>query len=168
MRYLVANLATNSSFEITVDIMLRDSSLVSGNFIVRLIYKVGANSIDDKIKTNEALETRVDSDQINYVIYSINGLGATQLFVRNMCLDVCKGLRLKCNKCTKNINELRDIDNDFKNSRKIKSVYYKIYQISLKGIWQYFFASLLAFIWNLPMGTTKSRNSNLNDYYYLF
>ena len=134
MRYLVANLATNSSFEITVDIMLRDSSLVSGNFIVRLIYKVGADSIGDKIKPNEALETRVDSDQINYVIYSINGLGVAQLFVRNMCLDVCKGLRLKCNKCTKNINELLDIDNDLKNSRQIKSVYYKIYQISLKGI----------------------------------
>ena len=133
---MVANLATNSSFEITVDIMLRDPSLSSGNFIVRLVYKVSAFSTGPGTETVETLETNVDSDQINYVVYSISGLRVSQdlKIVRNMCIDVCKGLRLKCTKCMKNIDDLRDVDNDLKNRRLIVSVYYKIYQISLKGI----------------------------------
>jgi len=136
MRYMVANLATNSSFEITVDVMLRDQGLSSGNFIVRLVYKISTHSKNGSSETEEALETYIESDQINYVVYSISGIRASHelKFVRNLCLDACKGLKLKCTKCVKIIDELKDIDNDLKMDRLIVSVYYKIYQISLKGI----------------------------------
>lgn len=116
--YLIANVSTSTSFELMVDIMLRDHSLERGSFIVRLTYKV--NSFSESGKVEENISSFVNDDNIGHVEFSLKGIQSTFKFVRNFCLDACKGLKLKCSKCKS------------KASGTVKS-YYKVYQISLKG-----------------------------------
>ncbi len=133
MRYIIADLITSSSFELMIDIMLRDSTLESSNYIVRLIYQINYES-----KSGDIEETHTNyidgNDQINLVIYSIKGVKSSLKLVRNFCMDACKGLKLsKCENCLKPISQLALFNNKTKKNHSFISLFYKVYQIGLKG-----------------------------------
>ena len=132
IRYIMADLYTDSYFELIIDMMLRDPSLNMGNYIVRLIYKFN-NAASSR---SEEVYKILNDDQTYQVIYSLNGLtekGAKLKFVRNLCLDACKGLQLKCENCLRPLNESMILNNGTLNNHIFISQYYKIYQISLRG-----------------------------------
>ena len=123
----MAEISTESKLEIHFDIMIGDQALVKSSFLVRLIYKF--NNSDDK--EEETIKSFVDSDETHHVVYSLDGLRIEKRLVRNLCVDACKGLQIKSNKCFA-------ISNYFKSNEKNKQMqrYYKVYQISLKGIFK--------------------------------
>lgn len=125
-RYLIADVSTKSSFEIIIDIMLRDQALASNDFIVRLIYRIRSDPIARV--TRETVTTLTNEDGMSQVVYSIHVGKANLKVVRNLCVDACKGLKLKCSKCLRSIDDLKEYKSD-----RIVGVYYKVYQISLKG-----------------------------------
>lgn len=114
--------------------MLRDIELISGNYIVRLIYAFKHNS-DDSIN-EESFAKIIDTDQTYKIIYHISTdlINRPLKFIRNICLDACKALELKCENCYKMLNETMIVNNvTGVNNHSFISQYYKIYQISLKG-----------------------------------
>ena len=134
-RYWVADVSTRKSFEMIIDIMLRDQALASNDFIVRLIYKVES----DPTSSTETATASTNEDNMRQVVYSIAVAESANSIrvVRNLCVDACKGLKLKCSKCLQSIDELKEYKSD-----TVVGVYYKVYQISLKGNtkddpWQY-------------------------------
>ncbi len=118
-----------------IDIMLRDKALASNDFIVRLIYRVQS----DPTSSTETATASTNEDNMRQVVYSIAVAESANSIrvVRNLCVDACKGLKLKCSKCLQSIDELKEYKSD-----AVVGVYYKVYQISLKGNtkddpWQY-------------------------------
>lgn len=106
--------------------MLRDQALASNDFIVRLIYRMRSDPIAQA--TRETVTTLTNEDGMSQVAYSIHLGKANLKVVRNLCIDACKGLKLKCSKCLRSIDDLKEYKSD-----KIVGVFYKVYQISLKG-----------------------------------
>jgi hypothetical protein len=134
IRYIKALIKTMSYFELKFDLMLRDIELISGNYIVRLIYAFKHNS--DVSSDDESFAKIIDSDQTYKIIYNIKTdlVNRPLKFIRNICLDACKALELKCENCYKMLNETMIINNSTSpNNHTFISQYYKIYQISLKG-----------------------------------
>ena len=128
----MADVVTASNFELTVDIMLYDQALVSSNYIVRLIYQISCESPSGRIEESQI--SFMDHDQINKVVYSIRGVCERFRLVRNICMDACKGLRLnKCEMCLRPTNQLAIFNADRNNSYSFVSLFYKVYQISLRG-----------------------------------
>ena len=128
----MADVVPSPSFELTIDLMLYDQALASSNYIVRLIYQISQVSSSGRIE--EALTSFMDHDQINKVVYSIKGISKSFRIVRNICMDACKGLKLnKCEMCLRPTNQLAIFNLDRNNSYAFVSLFYKVYQISLKG-----------------------------------
>lgn len=128
IRHLLAQVSTNSYFNLSIDLMLRDPSLVSGSHIIRLIYSFDSTSD----KQDESLNKVQNKDLTFEIIYKINGFKSVELN-RNICLDACKGLALKCDNCLKPLNETMILNNGSLHKHALISQYFKVYQIRLKG-----------------------------------
>jgi hypothetical protein len=120
IRYFMADLDSNfnQNFDLIIDLMLNKNV---NNNIVKLVYKFTTNLRNEpnnhivKIKTDEA----------TYEIHFTIDLSRKVKFIRNLCIDACKALKLnKCDDCLKSINNGA-------------SVFYKVYQISLLGQGKY-------------------------------
>lgn len=117
IRYFMADLETNSNFDLIIDLKLN----INGNNIVKLVYKFTTNLRNE---LNEHI-VKIKTDEATYEIQFKIDLNRKVKFIRNLCIDTCKALKLnKCDDCLKSIN----------NS---VSVFYKVYQISLLGQGKY-------------------------------
>jgi len=136
MRYILSDLSTETNFELTFDLMIRDSTLAQGNYIIRLVYKFSVDSLTKEKVCTENFTTTENEDKTINVAYQINGVEkkSSYKFIRNMCLDACKGLRIKCENCFNSL-EKQDffIKNTSNKQHTFMNQYYKVYQISLKG-----------------------------------
>ena len=133
MRYIVAEVSTETNFELMFDLMLRHLSLA----LVRLTYKFDVNFLNEKQKEMTENFTTIENEDKTYnIIYQINGLEKQKRhkFVRNLCLDACKGLAIKCDNCFNSVDKPEFfINNTLNKQHSFINQFYKIYQISLKG-----------------------------------
>jgi hypothetical protein len=146
MRYLVADVYTDSYFELIIDLILRDTLLLADKYIVRLIYAFNATSAT----ATESVTKTLDEDKTYTIVYALSQNFTRPLkFVRNICMDACKGLQLKkCDNCMKSdpldssyyhhtnsagyIDETVIISNENR-SNNSSYHYYKVYQLALLG-----------------------------------
>jgi len=118
------------------DIILRDPTLITGNYIIRLVYSI--ERVNDVSKQAENVTKKVNDDQTFQVVYKLNQPFSSNAkakplkLVRNICIDACKGMRVSCENCLKPLNETLVPNNDTAD-HLFTSFYYKVYQISLKG-----------------------------------
>jgi hypothetical protein len=133
MRFIIADLSTETSFELTFDLMIRHSSVV----LVRLVYKFDVNFLNEQLKiSTENFTVIKNQDKTFKLVYQINGLEKQRnyKFVRNICLDACKGLEIKCENCLSSLDKPDFFINNTNNKQhSFINQYYKVYQISLKG-----------------------------------
>ncbi|CAF0843279.1 unnamed protein product [Brachionus calyciflorus] len=131
IRYLSADIYTNSTFNLTIDLMLRDPEISNGSHIIHLTYL-----FDSLNKTkSEYMNTILNIDNSYTILFKVNGLERdTPLkFIRNLCIDSCKALKINCENCLKSLNETMLQLNGSVGSNLYKIQYYKVYQIGLIG-----------------------------------
>lgn len=120
---------TENYFELIIDLILRDTYLQADNYIIRLIYAFNATKNEEP---REYLINGTDKDKTNTITYGLVQTfeaNKTIKFVRNICMDACKGLKLKnCENCLKSDSSFTD-----GNSKTSSYHYYKVYQLALKG-----------------------------------
>ena len=112
--------------------MLRDVALSAGNYIVRLVYSFNKTT---ESTNQEIIDKYLNQDQTYQVNYYLANqrLNNSLRFTRNICLDACKALGLKCENCMKPLNELLVVHNSTSKAHSFISLYFKVYQISLIG-----------------------------------
>ena len=136
MRYLKASICTKTRFSLAFDVMLRDPALAQGNYIVRVVYTFSANLEASSTRDiSEDLVKIENADKTYEIIYSINGLESSKklVIIRNICLDACKGLNIKCENCLSPLESTLVRVNGTLNKHTFINFYYKVYQIAMQG-----------------------------------
>ena len=128
MRYIVADVYTDSYFELIIDLILRDTYLLADKYIIRLVYAF--NATIRQTASAEYVTKMLEEDKTYKIVYDLKQNFAQSLkFVRNICMDACKGLQLKnCENCIR-----LDSDHDDLKEANSSYHYYKVYQLALRG-----------------------------------
>jgi hypothetical protein len=138
MRYVVADVYTDSYFELIIDLILRDTYLLADKYIIRLVYAF--NSTSSSYEPTESVTKTLEEDKTYKIVYILNQNFTRSLkFIRNICMDACKGLQLKrCDNCMKSdpLDSSQYYSDDENETRSVSNSsyhYYKVYQLALMG-----------------------------------